>query len=294
MSELGDVISDLSSQAESLREFLEQSQARLESLNMEQTTLKSRIDDAKLELASLEATLSDTRRLIASKYGIDTPASYDHPRIERQEALTQVEGIELAIRSLGTVNLKAEQDYKELSERIDNIRNEMRDVEEAIAELNRARELIRQEIRKRFIETFEQVDENFQVIFRELFGGGRGKLSLVEDTMGVEVIAEPPGRRHKQFSLLSGGERSLCGIALIFAILSAKPSPVIVLDEVDSSLDEANVVRFAQFLKRYSEHTQFIVITHQESTMEVADIIYGVTMEEPGVSKVFSMRLENR
>src|SRR5690606_26546169 len=123
--------------------------------------------------ASLEATLSDTRRLIASKYGIDTPASYDHPRIERQEALTQVEGIELAIRSLGTVNLKAEQDYKELSERIDNIRNEMRDVEEAIAELNRARELIRQEIRKRFIETFEQVDENFQVIFRELFGGGR-------------------------------------------------------------------------------------------------------------------------
>lgn len=294
MSELGDVISDLSSQAESLREFLEQSQARLESLNMEQTTLKSRIDDAKLELASLEATLSDTRRLIASKYGIDTPASYDHPRIERQEALTQVEGIELAIRSLGTVNLKAEQDYKELSERIDNIRNEMRDVEEAIAELNRARELIRQEIRKRFIETFQQVDENFQVIFRELFGGGRGKLSLVEDTMGVEVIAEPPGRRHKQFSLLSGGERSLCGIALIFAILSAKPSPVIVLDEVDSSLDEANVVRFAQFLKRYSEHTQFIVITHQESTMEVADIIYGVTMEEPGVSKVFSMRLENR
>jgi len=181
-----------------------------------------------------------------------------------------------------------------LSERIERIHSEKTDVEDAIGELRQARELIQREIQKRFTETFEKVDENFQRIFRDLFGGGRGKLNLVEDTMGVEVFAEPPGRRHKQFNLLSGGERSLCGIALIFAILSARPSPVIVLDEVDSSLDEANVVRFAQFLKRYSEDTQFVVITHQESTMEAADIIYGITMEEPGVSKVFSMRLENR
>lgn len=294
MGELSTQISELSSQAESLRQFLEQSVARIESLRLEQTSLKSRIADSRLELESLEAALSDTRKLIASRYGIQDPGSYEHPRIERQEALNQVEIIDMSIKSLGTVNLKAEQDFKELSERIEGICSEMKDVEDAIVELNRARELIRREIEKRFIETFEKVDENFQLIFSELFGGGRGKLKLVEDTMGVEVHAEPPGRRHKQFNLLSGGERSLCGIALIFSILSAKPSPVIVLDEVDSSLDEANVVRFAQFLKRYSEQTQFIVITHQESTMEVADIIYGITMEEPGVSKVFSMRLENR
>ncbi|HHX09877.1 MAG TPA: chromosome segregation protein SMC [Firmicutes bacterium] len=294
MGELSARISELSTQAESLRQYLEQALAKVESLSLEQTSLRSRIADGRLEHESLDAALSDTRKLIAARYGITDPGSCEHPRIERQEALNQVERIEMSIKSLGTVNLKAEQDFKDLSERIDNIRNEIHDVEDAIAELNRARELIRREIQKRFVETFETVDENFQVVFRELFGGGRGKLSLVEDTMGVEVLAEPPGRRHKQFSLLSGGERSLCGIALIFAILAANPSPVIVLDEVDSSLDEANVVRFAQFLKKYSEHTQFIVITHQESTMEAADIIYGITMEEPGVSKVFSMRLENR
>ncbi|MGI6620347.1 MAG: chromosome segregation protein SMC [Bacillota bacterium] len=294
MGDLNAQVSGLSSEADSLRQFLEQSSARIESLKLEQASLKSRIDDSRLELESLEAALSDTRKLIVSKCGIEDPGACEHPRIAREEALSRIESIEMSIKILGTVNLKAEQDFKELSQRIDNIRSEMKDVEDAIEELNRAGELIRREIRKRFIETFERVDENFQVIFKELFGGGRGKLSLVEGTMGVEVFAEPPGRRHKQFNLLSGGERSLCGIALIFAVLSAKPSPVIVLDEVDSSLDEANVARFAQFLKRYSEQTQFIVITHQEATMEVADIIYGITMEEPGVSKVFSMRLENR
>ncbi len=294
MDELRTGISGLQSQSESLRQSLSQALAKVESLNLEQVSLNSRIADGRIELEGLEASLSDTKRLIMSRYGIADPDTYEHPRIERQETLLQIESVEAAIKFLGTVNLKAEEDYKELSERIERIHSEKTDVEDAIGELRQARELIQREIQKRFTETFEKVDENFQRIFRDLFGGGRGKLNLVEDTMGVEVFAEPPGRRHKQFNLLSGGERSLCGIALIFAILSARPSPVIVLDEVDSSLDEANVVRFAQFLKRYSEDTQFVVITHQESTMEAADIIYGITMEEPGVSKVFSMRLENR
>ena len=109
----------------------------------------------------------------------------------------------------------------------------------------------------------------------------------------MEVTAEPPGRRQKHLNLLSGGERSLCGIALIFAILSVKPSPLIVLDEVDTALDEVNVVRFGEFLRRYSENTQFLVITHQKATMEAADLLYGVTMQEPGVSKVFGMRLND-
>ncbi len=276
-----------------LKQSLERNVERIKSLNLKQNTLKSWLNDAEYKIKEYEAVLSDTRNMIKSRYGIASPDTYIHPRISRQEALPQIENVETAIQNLGTVNLKAEKDYEELSKRIEQIHNEKTDVEHAINELKRALKIIQKEIAIGFTNTFEAVNQNFQRIFRELFGGGRGNLSLVEDTLGVEVIAEPPGRRHEQFNLLSGGERSLCGIALIFAILATNPSPVMVLDEVDSSLDEANVVRFAQFLKRYSQDTQFIVITHQESTMEAADIIYGVTMEEPGVSKIFSMRLES-
>ncbi len=287
-------ISTLETKIESLRHALNQRLNEMETQNRERVALESKIADGKGDFETLEKSVSDTRRLILSKYGIENAGEYEHSRMNRQEALNQIDAIESAIQLLGTVNLKAEKDYTELSERIEQIQNEKADVENAIEELGRAKELIGEEIYKRFLETFHKVDESFQQIFRDLFGGGRGKLNIVEDTLGVEVIAEPPGRRQKQFNLLSGGERSLCGIALIFAILSVKPSPVMVLDEVDSSLDEANVVRFARFLKKYSQETQFVVITHQESTMEVADIIYGVTMEEPGVSKIFSMRLENQ
>lgn len=285
---------ELQKRSDSLRQTLNETLESIESLNLEKTSFEGKVADGRTELETLEKSHRDTKELIVSRYGIENPGDCEHPRTRRQEALIQIEGIESAIKLLGTVNLKAEQDYLQLSERIEHIHSEKNDVENAIDELNRTRSLIKREIHKRFLETFEEVDQNFQRIFTQLFGGGRGKLNLVEDTMGIEVIAEPPGSRQKQFNLLSGGERSLCGIALIFAVLAAKPSPVIVLDEVDSSLDEANVVRFAQFLKKYSKDTQFVVITHQESTMEVADIIYGVTMEEPGVSKIFSMRLENR
>ena len=196
------------------------------------------------------------------------------------------------MRELGSVNLKAEEEYKEVSDRIELITAEKADVEEAILEIRRARELVEREMEKRFLETFNLVRSSFREIFRDLFGGGSGDLTLIEDTLGVEVSAEPPGRRQKHLNLLSGGERSLCGIALIFAILSVKASPLIVLDEVDTALDESNVVRFGQFLKRYSRDTQFMVITHQKATMEAADLIYGVTMQEPGVSRIFGMRLE--
>jgi chromosome segregation protein len=287
-------ISTLEAKLDSLRNTLNQKLGQIESHNRERASLESKIADGRTELENLQKSLSGTRQLIFSKYRIEKPGDYEHTRMNREEALKQIEEIEASIHLLGTVNLKAEKDYMEISDRIEHIQNEKADVEAAMEELGRTKEFIEEDIQKRFLETFHKVDESFQQIFRDLFGGGRGKLNIVEDTLGVEVIAEPPGRRQKQFNLLSGGERSLCGIALIFAILSVKPSPVMILDEVDSSLDEANVVRFAQFLKKYSKDTQFVVITHQESTMEAADIIYGVTMEEPGVSKIFSMRLENR
>lgn len=287
-------ISQAEEEIDGLLQCLSGKRQAIEKLERKKNVLENKIEYGKADLKNLESSLSEIRQFILKKFGLENPSEYEHERIPKQEAMAKIEEIDNRMKLLGTVNLKVEEEYKEVCERIEFIDGEKKDVEEAIDELQRTRKLLDQEIHNRFVKTFNLIAQSFEDIFKELFGGGRGKLKLVEGNLGVEVIAEPPGRRQKQFNLLSGGERSLCGIALIFSILSVRPSPLIVLDEVDTALDEANVVRFAQFLKRYSKETQFVVITHQETTMEVADIIYGVTMEEPGVSKVFGMRLENR
>lgn len=153
------------------------------------------------------------------------------------------------------------------------------------------------EMSKRFKATFEAIRGHFVIVFAKLFGGGRADLVLVDpervlDT-GIDIVAQPPGKKLQNLQLLSGGERALTAIALLFAILQVKPVPFCVLDEVEAALDEANVSRFAQYLREFSELTQFIVVTHRKGTMEEADVLYGVTMEEGGVSKLVSVRLED-
>ena len=150
---------------------------------------------------------------------------------------------------------------------------------------------------KRFKTTFEAIRKQFVVVFAKLFGGGRADLVLLEpdrvlDT-GIDIVAQPPGKKLQNLQLLSGGERALTAMALLFAILHVKPVPFCVLDEVEAALDEANVTRFAQYLREFSEQTQFIVVTHRKGTMEESDVLYGVTMEEGGVSKLVSVRLED-
>lgn len=266
----------------------------VERAERDMANLLTKMEESEGELDSLSRSYEETRDYIATEFGLDDPDDVYHQRISRSAGAQKMEEIETALRALGGVNLKAEEEHSEISDRIDIINLEKEDILQAIDEINLAKELVEKEIQSRFMETFKLVSESFSEVFSDLFGGGTASLSLVEDTLGVEVAAEPPGRRQKHLNLLSGGERSLCGIALIFAILSVKPSPLIVLDEVDTALDEANVLRFGQFLRRYSRDTQFLVITHQKVTMEHADLLYGVTMPEPGVSRIFGMRLENR
>ena len=150
-------------------------------------------------------------------------------------------------------------------------------------------------MKTKFEEQFNRINANFQTTFRELFGGGNAKLELIgSDNIleaGVEIYAEPPGKKLQSNTLLSGGEKALTAIAILFAILKLKPMPFCLLDEIEAALDEANVFRFAQYLKRFSKDTQFIVITHKKPTMELADALYGVTMEEKGVSKTVSVKL---
>ncbi len=265
----------------------------LERARRDRDSLCVKLSETKEELGALSDAYEETRDYIASEFGLDDPDGVHHERIPRATGLPKIEEIDSSIRALGSVNLKAEEEHSELTDRIDLINLERQDILDAIDEINKTKEIVEKEIQTRFVDTFNLVAESFSEVFKDLFGGGKGSLSLVEESFGVDVSAEPPGRRQKHLNLLSGGERSLCGIALIFAILSVRPSPLIVLDEVDTALDEANVQRFGQFLRRYSKDTQFLVITHQKATMEAADLLYGVTMEEPGVSRVFGMRLSN-
>ncbi|MGI6663710.1 MAG: chromosome segregation protein SMC [Bacillota bacterium] len=290
---LAGLFEEKSAEREALISAVSECQAELARIERDSETLLTRIEETAAEIEAQEQAFLDTKELIASEFGVNDLSGVSFEKVTRAQALQKIEELDEALRALGSVNLKAEEELKELSDRLEIIALEKVDVEEAIQEIHRAREVVEKEIEKRFLETFSLVRESFREIFKELFGGGRGDLHLIEETLGVEVTAEPPGRRQKHLNLLSGGERSLCGIALIFAILSVKPSPLIVLDEVDTALDEVNVVRFGEFLRRYSENTQFLVITHQKATMEAADLLYGVTMQEPGVSKVFGMRLND-
>ncbi len=166
---------------------------------------------------------------------------------------------------------------------------------DSIAQTSEAIKRIDETTRHRFVEAFSAINRNFQETFSTLFGGGRAGLTLIDENdpleSGIEIVAQPPGKKLQSVQLLSGGEKALTAISLIFALFMFKPTPFCLLDEVDAPLDDANVGRFVEMLRRCSSHTQFILITHNKKTMEVADRLYGVTMEEPGVSKLISVQL---
>lgn len=211
--------------------------------------------------------------------------------------LSEITKIKREINKLGYINVAAIEDSKILGERYDALAVQVEDLNKAQDELVEIISELSTEMKTRFTEEFNKINENFKITFRELFGGGNAKLELIgSDNIleaGVEIFAEPPGKKLTNNSLLSGGEKALTAIAILFAILKLRPMPFCLLDEIEAALDEANVYRFAQYLRRFSKETQFIVITHKKPTMELADSLYGVTMEEKGVSKIVSVKLSD-
>lgn len=211
--------------------------------------------------------------------------------------LSEITKIKKEINKLGYINVAAIEDSKILGERYDALAVQVEDLNKAQDELVEIISELSTEMKTRFTEEFNKINENFKITFRELFGGGNAKLELIgSDNIleaGVEIFAEPPGKKLTNNSLLSGGEKALTAIAILFAILKLRPMPFCLLDEIEAALDEANVYRFAQYLRRFSKETQFIVITHKKPTMELADSLYGVTMEEKGVSKIVSVKLSD-
>ncbi|CDQ40145.1 chromosome segregation protein SMC [Virgibacillus salexigens] len=222
--------------------------------------------------------------------------SYEKAK-NKEEAQAIVNQLKQQIEGLGTVNLGAIDEYERIAERYNFLTEQQTDLVEAKQTLYTVIAEMDEEMIKRFGETFTKIKDEFAIVFQQLFGGGHAELKLTDpqnllDT-GVDIVAQPPGKKLQHLGLLSGGERALTAIALLFAILRVRPVPFCVLDEVEAALDEANVVRFAKYIKLFSQNTQFIVITHRKGTMEEADVLYGVTMQESGVSRLVSVRLED-
>ncbi|MFO0596851.1 MAG: chromosome segregation protein SMC [Myxococcaceae bacterium] len=213
---------------------------------------------------------------------------------ESQEKLKDLRG---QVERMGEVNVTAIEEHQEIKDRYAFLSKQKADLEDSLRQLRDAIEKIDETSRLRFKETFDIVNEKFQAVFPRLFGGGRGSLMLTTpapgEEPGVEILAQPPGKKLQSISLFSGGEKALTAVALIFAIFLIKPTPFCLLDEVDAPLDEGNVGRYNEMVKEMSKGSQFILITHNKRTMEIADTLYGVTMEEPGVSKLVSVKLKN-
>lgn len=207
----------------------------------------------------------------------------------------RIEEVRRRIRRLGPVNQEAPEDYRETRERYEFLTAQMADLREAEQQLRTAIDELNEQVRTRFLSAFEAVNESFGRFFTDFFGGGTARLVLTDSERpaesGIEIEAQPPGKRVQSLAALSGGERSLTAVALLFALLTVNPAPFCVLDEVDAALDEANIGRFTTALRRLAERTQFLVVTHNRRTVEAADAIYGVSMGSDGVSKVISLRL---
>jgi chromosome segregation protein len=225
----------------------------------------------------------------AGSGGVELPAR------EREALRRQLAACQRELRAIGAVDPEALEQYRAVAERAAFVHEQLADLEAAAAALRSGMTELQQRMRQRFQETFAAVNAAFADCFQTLFGGGRAQLVLAESddvlSAGVEVIAQPPGKRATALAALSGGERALTAVALLFALLRVQPSPFCVLDEVDAALDEANVRRFAELLRAYAARTQFLVITHNRATMEVADTLYGVTMVDQAVSQVVAVRL---
>ncbi|MCM1480314.1 MAG: hypothetical protein NC085_11475, partial [Muribaculaceae bacterium] len=205
----------------------------------------------------------------------------------------QLNEVKQKIRGLGNVNVAAIEEYKEFSERYNFMKEQLDDVETSKRELEELIEELTENMRRQFTESFNQINDNFKEIFVELFGGGKAELTLTdpEDVLesGIEINVAPPGKVIKNLSLLSGGEQAFVAIAIYFAILKIKPAPFCILDEIEAALDDVNVSKYAQYLRHFTDTTQFILVTHRRGTMDEADVMYGVTMQEKGISRVLRL-----
>ena len=275
-------------------------QEKLKDMNRKISDLQKSINTLDLKYAKYNMQLDG----YVNKLWDDYEMSYQMAlELKREiENITKVQNdirlLKKDIKDLGNVNVEAIDEYERVKERYEFLQGQKNDLIEAKDSLNKVIKDLEVKMRQQFMENFEIIRGYFNQVFIKLFGGGKADVYLVDPdnvlTSGIEIVAQPPGKKLQSLSLLSGGERALTAIALLFAILKTKPTPFCILDEIEAALDDANVYRYAEYLKEFSQNTQFIVITHRKGTMESVDSLYGVTMEEKGVSRLISVKLTDK
>lgn len=293
---LAEKLAAIKAQWQAVAAELAQNEEALRELGKRRSEITASAHRLELQLNRLRLQEENLRDYLLENYGEDWQSRVQEGWSEPPGVKRRIAGLKKEIKEMGPVDPQAIEDYEKLTERINFLSNQYEDLTVARAKLEQVIEEIEKKIKVQFLETFNQVREAFIDLFGKLFSGGRADLKLLdpEDPLesGIEILAQPPGKRLQILSLLSGGERAMTAVALLFAVLRVKPAPFCILDEIDATLDNVNIKRFVELLKLFSKDIQFIMITHRRDTMEVAEALYGVTMEEKGVSKLISLDLK--
>ena len=304
IEEIKDEVQNSGSNIEKLKQERIKNNERLVQKEGEQADLYKTIEDLKSQLVKLDVKKNRLEEDIKAQidklweeYELTPNATEEYSKPENV-SLTQkrVNNLHADIRDLGDVNVNSIEEYNNLKSRYDFMSEQRLDLENTMAKLNKMIAEITETMKKQFKEKFVVINKNFGEVFSELFGGGKAEITLEDENnvleCGININVQPPGKKLQNMLLLSGGERAFTAIALLFAILKMNPAPFCVLDEIEAALDDVNVYRYAEFLKKFAKDTQFLLITHRKGTMEAADTVYGVTMEEHGISKLLSMKLK--
>ena len=284
-------LDDIEGQLDDIASHLDQARQQNEEWIRKQTRAEAKKEKVSERLRHLQSQLTDQYQISYTE-ALEKAHELENLNLAEQE----VKDLEKAIRSLGPVNLEAIEQYEEVHNRLDFLNSQRDDILSAKNLLLETITEMNDEVKERFKSTFEAIRESFKVTFKQMFGGGQADLILTEGdllTAGVEISVQPPGKKIQSLNLMSGGEKALSALALLFSIIRVKTIPFVILDEVEAALDEANVKRFGDYLNRFDKDSQFIVVTHRKGTMAAADSIYGVTMQESGVSKIVSVKLKD-
>ena len=284
-------LDDIEGQLDDISSHLDQARQQNEEWIRKQTRAEAKKEKVSDRLRNLQSQLTDQYQISYTE-ALEKSHELENLNLAEQE----VKDLEKAIRTLGPVNLEAIDQYEEVHNRLDFLNSQRDDILSAKNLLLETITEMNDEVKERFKSTFEAIRESFKVTFKQMFGGGQADLILTEGdllTAGVEISVQPPGKKIQSLNLMSGGEKALSALALLFSIIRVKTIPFVILDEVEAALDEANVKRFGDYLNRFDKDSQFIVVTHRKGTMAAADSIYGVTMQESGVSKIVSVKLKD-
>ena len=284
-------LDDIEGQLDDIASHLDQARQQNEEWIRKQTRAEAKKEKVSERLRHLQSQLTEQYQISYTE-ALEKAHELENLNLAEQE----VKDLEKAIRSLGPVNLEAIEQYDEVYNRLDFLNSQRDDILSAKNLLLETITEMNDEVKERFKSTFEAIRESFKVTFKQMFGGGQADLILTEGdllTAGVEISVQPPGKKIQSLNLMSGGEKALSALALLFSIIRVKTIPFVILDEVEAALDEANVKRFGDYLNRFDKDSQFIVVTHRKGTMAAADSIYGVTMQESGVSKIVSVKLKD-